>query len=377
MKEEKICICKSSLIEYKKRRPSLKSGLQGGKAMLYIGLDCHKAFSYCTILNENGQIVFSRKIFHDEKLYAEIFLEKFPEEKIAVIEAGYNWSSVYEILTSLGIETKVGHPAGIKAIAAAKIKTDKRDSETLAYLLKADLIPEIYIPPKEIRNLKFVLRERLSLVKGRTRIKNKIHYLLVKNRVQPNGLSDIFGKVGRQYIDSLKLEKHSAFNLKNYLKNLDQKNLEIKEYDKYLKNIIKKDEYFELLKTVPGIGDIFASLLSLEIHDIKRFPNAKKFASYAGLVPSVYSSGQKRVTGHLMHSCNKYIRTALIEASWAAIRNSVYFKYHYIKLKNKKNANIAICGVARRMSEVIFKMLSEKRPYKEKIPKGMYSYEIK
>ena len=340
--------------------------------MLYLGIDCHRSFSYCTILNGKGQTVFRGKLPHDDEVYEDIFVKEFQEEKIAVVEAGYNWGTVYEILTGLGIETKVGNPSDIKAIASARIKTDKRDSETLAYLLKADLIPEIYVPPKEARELKCVLRERLSIVKDKTRIKNKIHNLLVRNRAFPENMSDIFGKTGRKYIDSLELEENSSYLLKHSLENLDLKTQELKDIEKYLRGKLKEDENIKLLRTIPGIGEILGTLISLELHDIQRFPNAKRFSSYCGLVPTVRSSGQKKVTGHLIKQCNKYLKTALVECCWIAVNHSSYFSHHYDRLKVGKNKKVAICGVARKMSVVIYHVLNEKRPFVDRIPEKAY-----
>jgi len=344
--------------------------------MLYIGIDTHRSFSYCTILNDEGQTIFGGKVPHSDELYEELFLKEFQEEKIAVVEAGYNWGTVYEMLTSIGIETKVGHPANIKAIASAKIKTDKRDSQTLAYLLKADLIPEIYVPPKENRELKCVLRERQFLVKQKTKAKNKINNLLVRNRVFPENFSDIFGKAGRNYIDSLKLGDKSGFLLQHYLKELDEKEKEVKNFEKYLKQNLKESEDIKFLQTIPGIGEITSTLISLEIHTIERFPTAKQFSSYCGLVPTVHSSGQKKVMGHLIPHCNKYLKTALIESCWIAKANSTYFAYHYNRLLKKKNKKVAICAVARKMSTVIFHMLKERRGFIDKIPKNMYKRNI-
>ena len=340
--------------------------------MLYLGIDTHRSFSYCTILNDEGQAIFGGEVPHSDKAYKKLFLKEFKGEKIAVVEAGYNWGTVYEMLTSIGIETKVGHPSKIKAIASAKIKTDKRDSETLAYLLKADLIPEIYVPPKEHRELKFVLRERMSMVKDKTRIKNKIHNLLVRNRVLPEKMSDIFGKTGMKYINSLDLEENSSYLLKQYLESLKLKKKELKSIEKYLRGHLKNDKNIKLLRTIPGIGETLGTLILLEIHDIQRFSSASKFSSYCGLVPSVHASGQKKYTGHLIHTCNKYLKTALVEASWIAVNHSSYFSHHYNRLKIGKSKKVAICAVARKLSVVIYHVLDEQRPFIDRIPKTMF-----
>ncbi len=334
--------------------------------MLYLGVDCHRSFSYCTILDETGQAVFKGRVPHDELQYQKLFSSLKDENILAVVEAGYGWGVIYEILTGLGVEVKVGHPANIKAIASAKIKTDKRDSMILATLLRGDLIPEIYVPSEKERVLKSVLRERLSIVRERTRLKNKISNLLVMNRVFPEGITDIFGRAGRKYIDSLELEGHPGFLLEYLLATLDVRTASLKKFEKYIKNMMSENRYCTLLKTIPGIGDTLSALMAQEIHDISRFPSTKKFSSYCGLVPTLHSSGNNTYTGHLTHSCNKYLKTALIEASWSSIVHCYYLKSYYGKKREKKKANVAICAVARRLSEIIYHMLKENREYQER-----------
>lgn len=225
--------------------------------------------------------------------------------------------------------------------------------------------------PKIIRELKYVLRERLSIVKDRTRLKNKIHGLLVRSLVHPEGISDIFGAAGRKYIDSLELDGHAVYLLRHYLDMFDLKTAELKGFEKYLKTSLKGNRYTELLKTIPGIGNTLSALISLEVHDISRFPTHKQFASYCGLVPTTHSSGNKITSGHLTPSCNKYLRTALIEGSWVAVGKSPYFKQRYEQLKKRMKPNVAIAAVARRMSEIIFCMLNEDRAYTERYTKDI------
>lgn len=334
--------------------------------MLYLGIDCHRSFSHCTILDETGQTVFKGRMPHNEMQYSSLF-SSLPDEKVvAVVEAGYGWGVIYEMLSALGVEVKVGHPASIRAIASARIKTDKRDSMILATLLRGDLIPEIYVPDKEERSLKSVLRERLSIVKERTRLKNKISNLLVMNRVFPEGITDIFGRAGRKHIDSLELKGHQGFLLEYLLDAFDSCTANLKKFEKYIKSIMSENRYYTLLKTVPGIGDTLAAVIAQEIHDISRFSSTKKFSCYCGLVPTVHSSGKSTYTGHLTKFCNKYLKTALVEASWSAIVHCVYLKSYYGKKKRTKKANVAICATARRLSEIIYHMLREDRKYEER-----------
>ena len=122
----------------------------------------------------------------------------------------------------------------------------------------------------------------------------------------------------------------------------------------------------ELLKTIPGVGRFISCLLKSEIDSIDRFSSKERFTLYAGLIPSVHQSGNKSYTGKITKQGNKFIRWALTEAAQAAIVHSSYFRYYYSKAKAKKGTNSAIVAVARRIAEIAYVILKEKRPYIEK-----------
>ena len=114
-------------------------------------------------------------------------LEELKEPCQAVIEAGYTWGAMYDLLSNLGIDVTVAHALKVKAIASSKIKTDKIDARVLAELLQAELIPEVHIPTKEIRQQKDILRQRCWLVKSNTALKNRIHQILTRNHMENHG----------------------------------------------------------------------------------------------------------------------------------------------------------------------------------------------
>ena len=122
----------------------------------------------------------------------------------------------------------------------------------------------------------------------------------------------------------------------------------------------------ELLKTIPGIGRFISFLLKSEVDSMDRFSSKEKFASYAGLTPSVHQSGNKSYTGKITKQGNKFIRWALTEAAQVAIVHSEYFRYYYSKAKAKKGTNSAIVAIARRIAEIVYVILKEKREYIEK-----------
>ena len=143
--------------------------------MNYIGMDIHKQFTVAVAKDRDGNLLSEEK-FDNHKGNFERFLKDFcPQETKIVIESSSIWEYIYEMLEEMKFEIKLANPIKTRTIAEARIKTDSIDASTLCDLLRANLICESYIPPKEIRNLRNIMRQRKTIVKGQTQIKNKIH----------------------------------------------------------------------------------------------------------------------------------------------------------------------------------------------------------
>ncbi len=254
-------------------------------------------------------------------------------------------------MEELGVKTKLAHAQKLRAIAESQIKNDVRDSEILAHLLRANLIPEVYVPSKEIRLKKNILRERQFLVSTRTAVKNRVHQLLTRNHIDTSVHSDLFGKKGRDTIERVELVKseRELLNLEMHL--VDELNTGIKATEKLAKEMTGKDRYVEIIKTVPGFGEVLSKVVAFEIVDINRFSKAKRLASYAGLVPSEYASNKTIHRGPIIRQANKHLKCAFVEAAWTAVRSSLYFKSIYLNVKSRRGSNKAIIAVARHMAE--------------------------
>jgi transposase len=162
---------------------------------MYIGIDLHKKYSVVTTMDINGNIMNQKRVEHDSKALDD-FISSIDENDNIAMEATTNWYYFYELLESKTQNISLAHPAKTRIIAEAKVKNDKVDSKMLAHLLRTDLLPKAYIPTRETRDLRELLRYRASLVRFRTQIKNKIHAILSKNGIA-FGHSDLFGKAGR------------------------------------------------------------------------------------------------------------------------------------------------------------------------------------
>lgn len=332
--------------------------------MQYIGVDNHKKFSYLAVMDEKGKIVKEGRVGNSRESLVK-FLGKEEEDRYAVLEAGRNWTVMHDWLEEEIEGVKLAHPKKVKAIAEAKIKTDKIDAKILAHLLRADLVPEAYVPKKNTRDVKNVLRQRMFFVKLSSMTKNRIHNILDRYPDIRGGidLSDLYGKQGMEWLKTVELPKEARKLLAEELELLEYLKGKIKISDSVVAYLGSKDKRARRLMTIPGIGKFFALLIAVEIDDIKRFRNKSKLASYAGLIPSVHSSADKTFYGKIVSHGNKHLRWAFIEAVWPAIKKDLRLRELYDKIKQRKKVNIAKVAVARRLCEIAYRVLAEDRDY--------------
>ncbi len=259
--------------------------------MLHAGIDMHKEFLMVTVLDEEGSEVVSPRRIPTSGLSIEEFFGEFePEEIAAVLEAGPNWYWLCDQLDELGIQNKLCHPFKTKAIASARIKTDKIDSRTLADLSRADLIAESYKPDMQTRYLRELMRGRSFMVNLRTGLKNRVHSILAKINVK-NPYSDLFGIGGMGFLESLTLPDVYRDSLDSYLEVIESLNGEIADAEKKATRALEESPEARLLSTIPGVGLITSLMITAEIGDVSRFDSHRQLCSFAGLVPSTWQSG--------------------------------------------------------------------------------------
>jgi transposase len=166
--------------------------------MYSIGVDFHKAYSHMTVLDGHGQMVKAGKVANTADA-VRAFVAPYREGGQAVVEATRNWTIMYDLLELELDAVYLAHPLKVRAIAEARIKTDRIDSRILAHLLRCDLLPTVYVRPKEQRLAQQVLRQRMFLVRLRTMVKNRMHVLIDRQiavRETAAGFSDLFGRPG-------------------------------------------------------------------------------------------------------------------------------------------------------------------------------------
>jgi transposase len=269
------------------------------------------------------------------------------------LEATYGWEWLADLLESEGHELHLSHPLRTKAIAAARVKTDAVDASTLAHLLRTDLLSEAYVAPRELRDLRDLLRHRIVLTRMRTALKNRVHALLARQGIQ-HGHADLFGAGGRCFLARLPLREPARRRLDSLLGLIDDFDREIEQAKREIDAQARHDPRVEVLTRLRGIGPYTAMLLIAEIGEISRFRSARHLCAWAGLTPTVRSSADKARLGHISRQGSPHIRWALVEAAQKAVEGSGPLRVAFERIVKRRGRKIAKVAVARRMLTLCF-----------------------
>jgi transposase len=335
--------------------------------MHYIGVDYHKKYSYVVVKDREGKVERRGKVNNTKEEFWEL-LKPYHSGK-AVLEATRNWGLVYDWLEEILDDVALAHPLKVRAIAEARIKTDKISADILCDLLRSNLLPEAYVPSKETREAKNILRQRMFFVRVQTMVKNRIYTILDRHpevASQSPDVTDLFGASGMEWLRQVVLPGEDHQLLASELELLEVLKRKIYESNGMVKELAKGDKRVKLLRSIPGIGPFFSVLVAKEIDDISRFRDERKLCAYAGLVPSTYASGGKVFHGRITKTGNKWLRWAFIEAVQPAIKGDVDLHGYYQRLKMKKGANAAKVATARRLLTIVYRVLSQERLYERR-----------
>ncbi len=254
-----------------------------------IGLDVHRDFCEVAIADGGRARAAGRVPTTPEQL--ALFAQSLGPEDRVVMEATGNALAIARILEPHVAEVVLAHAKQVRAIAHAKVKTDKVDAKMLADLLAAGLIPAVWIGDERTRMLRRLVSRRRGLVKRRTQIKNEISAVLSRNLKGRPPVSDLFGRQGRVWLDAQELPIDERLTLDGALRQLDFLGDELAAVDRVIAQEAVGDQDVRRLMTIPGIDITTASTLAAVIGDVRRFPSSRHLVGYLGLHPTVRQSG--------------------------------------------------------------------------------------
>ena len=336
-------------------------------ATLFMGIDLHQKVWQITIRDMN-QILFRRRIPGAWEELLKV-LERFKGRPMyAVYEAGCFGYELHDLLEAYGVKCIVTPPSLVPMEYGNRVKTDRRDSEKLAYLLTHNQLKQVYVPSKEERFHRQAFRRRGQLVKDRVRVQNRI-----KSELRFFGLAvpEIRAPFSPTYIANLrKVNFGDRFIQESFCQLLDQYEyltVCIARQVKLIKELAELPQYaprVKILTGIRGVGILSAMEIILELHDISRFSNDEKIAAYLGLTPAQYSTGEHIWMGRITRIGKPHLRGTLIEICWTLIRYYPDLRDAYLKLKARAGSKRAIVAIARRFIIQIRHMLLTNTPYR-------------
>jgi transposase len=284
-------------------------------------------------------------------------LSRYQDAKtISIIyEAGFSGYWLYRKLTKDGYRCFIT-PPNLTPNTSSKVKTDKRDAEKLALYHIAGILKYVTVPSRKAESNRRVIRCRRQISKKRIRAKQQIRSFLNLHGIKrPESIKTNWSKKYISWLESLSFEYESDnFHFAKLLRDFHHHHKELVEVNLFLRQLSKSEDYqknFKLLTSTPGVGLITGMTFLLELFDFARFSSAEKFASYLGLTPSQYSTGEHIRLGHITRQGNADIRRVLVESAWTLIRHDPHLKEKYDRIRSRgENGKKAIVAVARCMA---------------------------
>lgn len=333
----------------------------------FVGFDLSRATVQVAIVDSEGQLLLNRKLpLRHEPLVAFVATKLDAGDEVAVEATGNTWA-VVDILTPHVAKVVVSNPLRTRAIASAKVKTDKVDARVLAELLRCRYLPEVWQPDATTRHLRDLTHQRAALVGQRTAVKNRIHAQLA-HRLLTVPVSDLFGRKGLAWLAALPLDEAGRAAVDSQLRLLAAVEAEVERLDAELAGHAWREDQVRLLMTLPGVSMVVAIAVLAAWGDVRRFPTAAQAAAYLGLVPSTRQSGTSCYHGPITKQGASRARWLLVQAAQHLDRNPGPLGHFFRRLARRKCRNVAVVAAARKLAVIAHRMLVTGEPYRYALP---------
>ena len=333
----------------------------------FVGLDVHKRVVEVCILAESGERLWRGRVDCTREALQAFVEEQLEATDQLALEATTNTWAVVDLLAPAVARVVVSNPLRTKAIASAKVKTDKVDARILAELLRCDYLPEVWQPDTETRRLRSLTHRRASLVGDRTAVKNRLHSTLAQ-RLIPVPYAKLFSKKGLTWLSELELDEDGRQMIDSDLRLLESTETEIAALEALLAPLAYQRQQVRLLMTLPGVHSATAQALMAAWGDISRFPDPDRAASYLGLVPSTRQSASRCYHGRITKQGNSHARWLLVQAAQHVANNPGPLGVFFRRLSKKKGRNIAVVATARKLATIAWHLLRNQEPYRYAMP---------
>jgi transposase len=331
----------------------------------YLALDVHKHYSVVAGVNFEGQVILEPVRIEHGDLEGWLAKNIQPTDYV-VIESTTNAWHIYDLLEPLAEKVVVANPIKVKQIAQARVKTDIRDTLILARLLAANMVPDVWVPPAQVRELRYLLSQRRHLVGMHTATVNRMHSVAHRHHLNhPKGKR--FNEKNTKWQKDNVLSESEQFQLEldmNTKKHLAEQSEKITEKLRRMSHQKPWAESMMYLMQLPGFGVITGMTVLAAIGDITRFETPGHLASYSGLTPGLDQSGVKLRSKKITKEGRKDLRWAMVEVAQRAVKSDPLWKHRFNELQRRMHRNQAIVVIAHRLLELVWYVLSRKQPYR-------------
>lgn len=329
--------------------------------MRVIGLDVHRSFAVIAIL-EDGQLRNGGRIDLTRDAVLAFGQTLRPDDEV-VIEATANTATIVRLLRPFVRRVVIANPLQVRAIAHAKVKTDKIDAAVLARLHASGFLPEVWMPDEATETLRRLVAQRAQVVQQMTRVKNRVHGVLHANLIPPYA-GELFSAAGRNWLEALPLADDERLAVRRSLADLDHRAADLAHLDQALAGRALQDERVRRLMTLSGVHVTVAMGLLAAIGDITRFASPEKLVSYLGLNPSVRQSGSGPARhGRISKQGRSHARAMLVEAAWAAARAPGPLRAFFLRIQARRGKAVAAVATARKLAVLAWHLLTKKEDY--------------
>ena len=342
-----------------------EDGNTRGTTRRYVALDIHKQYCVIAGVDRDGRVVLQPvRVEHAD---LEGWLKKnLRGTDHVVIESTANAWHVYDLLVPLAERVVVANPIKVKQIANARVKTDIRDTFILARLLAANLVPEVWVPPAHVREMRQLLSQRRQLVEAHTQIVNRMHSVAHRHHLS-HERGKRFNENTTAWQKDKRLSKIEQFQLELEMENRVYIEKQIGRIGKEVAKMSHQKPWADsmsYLMQLPGFGVITGITVLAAIGEIQRFDSARHLASYSGLTPGLEQSGTKYHEKGITKEGRKELRWALVEVAQRAVKSDPLWTRRFQELQKRMHRNQAIVAIARRMLELVWYVLTRRQPYR-------------
>jgi transposase len=331
---------------------------------LFYGLDLSKSYTQAAVLDEQGEELANFRFRTTRENLLELAGQLRASDTLTLEVSCPANASVGLFRDNSKAEIVLSNPLVTALISRAAVKTDKEDARKLADLTRTNYIPKVWFPDGDTLKLRHMVSDRESLVRVRTQLKNRVHSVLERNLVRYE-FSDLFGVEGSawlgQLLDSKELDEYESDRIRFNLSEVERYDALISETDAliaaFLRSRAAMSRQLDILLTVPGISLASGAVFLAAAGDITRFGSARQFACYLGLTQRLGQTGKTLRMGRISKCGNAYARFMMIESAEALRKAHTPFKRLYERIKSRKNHNVAVVAVARKLAELVWTLL--------------------